>query len=295
MSWPSGALAWRFGGAWFTYAMKIGVTTFMTDEGIRPAMLAKALEERGLDSLFLHEHSHVAVKRETPFPGGGGLPGVYYRTLDPFVALAAAATVTDNLLLGTGVALLVQRDAIHTAKQVASLDLVSGGRAIFGVGAGWSREEMRNHGTDPRTRGTLLNERLAAIKEIWTKDKAEFHGEYIDFDPIFCWPKPVQRPHPPVYIGGDGEAALARVAAHGDGWMPHSVGHPAQVRPQLNRLAEVAGDVPVIVASVSPRSELIAAYAEAGADRVALSLPTQPEAETLRVLDAFAALVSDYR
>jgi len=192
------------------------------------------------------------------------------------------------------VALLVERDVIHTAKQVASLDLVSGGRVIFGVGTGWSREEMRNHGTEPRTRGKLLNERLAAIKEIWTKDKAEFHGEYVDFDPIFCWPKPVQRPHPPIYIGGDGPAALARVAAHGAGWMPHSVRNPARVGPQLNRLAQ-AGDVPVIVAGASPGSELIAAYAEAGADRVALSLPTQPEAETLRTLDAFAALVSDYR
>ncbi|MGW2939010.1 LLM class F420-dependent oxidoreductase [Streptomyces sp. NPDC001156] len=275
--------------------MKIGVTTFLTDEGIRPAALGRALEERGFDSLFLHEHSHVAVRRETPFPAGGGLPGVYYRTLDPFVALTAAGSVTDDLLLGTGVALLVQRDVIHTAKEVASLDLVSGGRVIFGVGAGWSREEMRNHGTDPRTRGRLLNEQLAAIKEIWTKDEAEFHGEYIDFDPIFSWPKPVQHPHPPIYIGGDGEAALARVAAHGDGWMPHSVGHPARVRSQLNRLAEVAGDVPVMVASVSPRPELISAYAEAGVYRVALSLPTQPEAETLRILDALVALVSDYR
>jgi alkanesulfonate monooxygenase SsuD/methylene tetrahydromethanopterin reductase-like flavin-dependent oxidoreductase (luciferase family) len=154
---------------------------------------------------------------------------------------------------------------------------------------------MRNHGTDPRTRGTLLNERLAAIKEIWTKDEAEFHGEHIDFDPILCWPKPVQHPHPPIYIGGDGQVALARVAAHGDGWTPHSVDHPARARPQLNRSAEVAGDVPVIVASVSPSSEFIAAYAEAGADRVALSLPTEPEAETLRTLDAFAALVTGRR
>jgi probable F420-dependent oxidoreductase len=184
---------------------------------------------------------------------------------------------------------------IHAAKEVASLDLVSGGRVIFGVGTGWNREEMLNHGTDPRTRGPLLNEQLTAIKEIWTKDQAEFHGEYIDFDPIFSWPKPVQRPHPPIYIGGDGQAALDRVAAHGDGWMPHSVGHPDQVRSQLTRLAEVAGDVPVMVASVSPTPEFIAAYAEAGADRVALSLPTEPEAETLRTLDGFAALVSDYR
>jgi probable F420-dependent oxidoreductase len=275
--------------------MKVGVTTFVTDEGIRPAELARALEERGFDSLILHEHSHVPVKRETPFLMGGELPRIYYRTLDPFVALSVAATVTDDLLLGTGIALLAQRDVIHTAKEVASLDLVSGGRVVFGVGTGWNREEMRNHGTDPRTRGSLLNERLAAIREIWTNDEAEFHGEYVDFDPIFCWPKPVQQPHPPIYIGGDGQAALARVAAHGDGWMPHSVDDPAEVRPQLDRLTEIVGDVPVIVASVPPRPEIIAAYAEAEADRVVLSLPTEPEAKTLRTLDTFAALVGDYR
>ena len=273
----------------------VGVTTFITDEGIGPAQLARALEERGFDSLFLHEHSHTPVKRESPYVMGGELPRVFYRTLDPFVALTAAATVTEDLLLGTGIALLAQRDVIHTAKEVASLDLVSAGRVVFGVGTGWNLEEMRNHGTDPRTRGTLLNERLAALREIWTKDEAEFHGEYVDFDPIYSWPKPVQHPHPPVYIGGDGEKALARVAAHGDGWMPHAVEHPAQAGPQLDRLTEVAGDVPVIVASVPPRPELIAAYAEAGADRVVLSLPTEPEAETSRTLDAFAALVGDYR
>jgi probable F420-dependent oxidoreductase len=220
---------------------------------------------------------------------------MYYRTLDPFVALTAAATVTENLLLGTGVALLVERDVMHAAKQVASLDLVSGGRMIFGVGAGWSHEEMRNHGTGPRTRGKLLDERLAAVKEIWTKEKAEFHGEYVDFAPIYCWPKPVQRPHPPLYIGGDGQAALTRVAAHGDGWMPHSVSDPAHARPQLDRLAAAVGRVPVIVASVSPAPELIDAYAEAGADHVTLSLPMRTEDETLRILDGFAELARHYR
>lgn len=275
--------------------MKVGVSTFVTDEGTGIAALGRALEERGFDSLFLHEHSHVPVHRATKFPGGGDLPRVYFRTLDPFVALTAAAMVTENLLLGTGVALLAQRDVIHTAKQVASLDLVSGGRVIFGVGAGWSHEEMRNHGTDPRIRGKLLNERLAAVKEIWVKDQAEFHGDHVDFDPIFCWPKPVQRPHPPVYVGGDGQAALARAAAYGDGWMPHSMGDPARVRPQLDRLAEAAGPMPVIVSSVAPAFELLDAYAEAGAGHVTLSLPTRPEADTLYILDAFAELAGGYR
>jgi probable F420-dependent oxidoreductase len=275
--------------------MKVGVTTFITDEGVRPARLAGALEERGFDSLFVHDHSHVPVRRETPFPGRGELPREYYRTLDPFVALTAAATVTRRLLLGTGIALLVQRDVIHTAKQVASLDLVSQGRVIFGVGTGWSREEMRNHGTDPRSRGTLLNDQLAAVKEIWTADEAEFHGRHVDFDPIFSWPKPVQRPHPPIYIGGDGHAALARVAAHGDGWMPHAVHRPDRVRVQLERLAEAAGDVPVIVSGVAPDPELLAAYAGAGISHLALTLPTLPEDDTLRALDALARLADECR
>src|SRR3954452_5945601 len=257
--------------------------------------MARMVAERGFESLFFTDHTHIPVNRETPYPAGTDLPREYFRILDPFIAIAAAAEATDDLRLGTGVCLVTERDPIVTAKQVASADLISGGRVIFGVGAGWNLEEMRNHGTDPRTRGTLLNERLAAIKEIWTKEQAEFHGEYIDFDPIFCWPKPVQQPHPPIYIGGDGQAALTRTAAHGDGWMPHSVDHPDEVRPQLDRLTEVAGDLPVIVASVPPRAELIAAYAEAGADRLALSLPTEPEAETLRTLDTFAALAGDYR
>ncbi len=146
--------------------MKFGISTFVTDEGIRPDVLGAALEERGFDSLFLAEHSHIPVSRESPYPGGGDLPRVYYRTLDPFVALAAAATATSELLLGTGIALLIQRDLIHTAKEVASLDVISDGRALFGVGVGWNREEMRNHGTDPKTRGALIDEQLAALKEI---------------------------------------------------------------------------------------------------------------------------------
>jgi len=182
--------------------MRFGISTFITDEGIRPDVLGRALEERGFSSLFLAEHSHIPVRRESPYPGGGELPRKYYRTLDPFVALTAAAVVTSRLVLGTGIALLPQRDVIHTAKQVASLDLVSGGRVVFGVGVGWNREEMRNHGTDPATRGALMDEQLAALTRIWTADRAEFHGEHVDFDPIHSWPKPVQRPRPPIYIGG---------------------------------------------------------------------------------------------
>jgi probable F420-dependent oxidoreductase len=269
--------------------MKFGIATFVTDDGIRPAVLGKALEERGFDSLFLAEHSHIPVSRETPYPGGGDLPGQYYRTLDPFVALAAAASVTSDLLLATGVTLMIQRDVIHTAKEVASLDLLSGGRVIFGAGVGWNREEMRNHGTDPRTRGALLNEQLLALKAIWTQEEAEFHGEYVDFDPIFQWPKPVRKPHPPVYIGGQSPAALARVAAHGDGWLPIAGTGPAEIRRARARLAELGrDDIPFTVFGANADLRQIEGYAEAGVERVTFMLPTQPEAESLNRLDELA-------
>src|SRR3712207_1947593 len=179
---------------WFNKGMRFGISTFATDEGIAPGALARAIEERGFDSLFLAEHTHIPLSRKSPWPRGGELPRKYYRTLDPFITLTAAAATTERLLLGTGVALVVERDPIITAKEVASLDLVSGGRMIFGIGVGWNREEMENHGTDPRTRGKLTNERIRAMIEIWTKDEAEFHGQYVDFDPIGAWPKPVQKP-----------------------------------------------------------------------------------------------------
>jgi probable F420-dependent oxidoreductase len=277
--------------------MKIGISTFATDEGIAPAALGRALEERGFESLFLAEHSHIPVSRQTPHPLGGELPRGYYRPVDPFVALGAISSVTTGLRLGTGIALLVQRDVIHTAKEVATLDLVSGGRAVFGVSVGWNREEMRNHGTDPRVRGALLDEQLEALKEIWTKEEAEFHGSHVDFDPIFQWPKPVQTPHPPIYVGGNGPAAVARAVAHGDGWLPNAVREPAQVRRQLDLLGEHGGDgVPVTATSASDsRLDVLDAYADAGVERVTLSLPTAPEPDTLRILDNLTDLPGRYR
>lgn len=195
--------------------MKFGISTFITDEGIGAAELGRAVEERGFDSLFIAEHTHIPASRKSPYPAGGELPRIYYRTLDPFVALAAVAAVTQRLLVATGIALVVEREPITTAKDIASLDLVSGGRVIFGVGAGWNREEMRNHGTDPATRGALMDERIRVMREIWTRDAAEFHGEHVDFTPIYSWPKPVQRPHPPIYVGGESDRSLARVAEYG--------------------------------------------------------------------------------
>ncbi|MGI5350715.1 LLM class F420-dependent oxidoreductase [Streptomyces sp. CA-250714] len=267
--------------------MKFGVSTFITDQGIAPAPLGRAVEERGLDSLLIAEHTHVPASRRTPYPGGGDLPDIYYRTLDPFVALSAAAAVTERLLLGTGVALVAQRDPITTAKAVASLDMVSGGRAVFGVGVGWNREEMENHGTDPRTRGRLVDERLRAMRELWTAEKAEFHGEFVDFDPVYSWPKPVQRPHPPLYVGG-GEGAFHRVAALGDGWLANSV-PPQDLGPQIDRMRSIAGrDVPVTVYAASKKPEIVEQYTQLDVERLLFYLPTMPESETLSYLDRLA-------
>lgn len=272
--------------------MKFGIATFVTDESIGPAALGRALEERGFDSLLLAEHSHIPVSRETPYPGGGELPRHYYRTLDPFVALTAAASVTSNLLVGTGVALLIQRDVIHTAKEVASLDLVSGGRMIFGVGAGWNREEMRNHGTNPRTRGALLNERIEALKAIWTHDEAEFHGRFVDFDPIFQWPKPVRKPHPPIYIGGETPAALDRLARHADGWMPRGGTDPAEIRRVRAWLADQGREnVPVTVFASPTDQRTVAGFAEVGVERVTFLLPSLPESTSLSELDRLAEVM----
>ncbi|MFE9627723.1 LLM class F420-dependent oxidoreductase [Streptomyces sp. NPDC006527] len=274
--------------------MQFGVSTFITDQGIRPASLGTALEERAFESLFIAEHSHIPVSRRTPYPGGGELPDVYYRTLDPFVALSAIAAVTRNLRLATGIALVPQRDPITTAKEVASLDLVSDGRVIFGVGVGWNREEMMNHGADPATRGRLTDERLLAMRELWTAEKAEFHGEFVDFDPVYAWPKPVQRPHPPIYVGG-GEGAFRRVAEIGDAWLATNVS-PEQLGPQIERLRTRAGrDVPVTVYAVPDDPGLVEGYIRLGVERVLFNLPTVPEAETVSHLDRLAGVASGFR
>ncbi|WP_328686714.1 LLM class F420-dependent oxidoreductase [Streptomyces caniferus] len=274
--------------------MKFGVATFITDQGIAPAPLGRAVEQRGLDSLLIAEHTHIPVDRRSPYPAGGELPEIYYRTLDPFVALSAAASVTERILLGTGIALVAQRDPIITAKEVASLDLVSGGRAVFGIGVGWNKEEMENHGTDPRTRGRLVDERLRAMRELWTKEKAEFHGEFVDFDPVYSWPKPVQRPHPPVYVGG-GEAAFERVAAFGDAWLANSL-PPQELGPKIDRMRSIAGrDVPVTVYAVSKDPEIVEQYTQLDVERLLLYLPTMPEAETLSYLDELADVAQRFR
>ncbi|MEB3982012.1 LLM class F420-dependent oxidoreductase [Mycobacterium sp. 663a-19] len=267
--------------------MGFGVLTFVTDDGIGPVELGRALEQRGFESLFLAEHSHIPVDAQTPYPMGGPIPPKYHRTLDPFVALVAAAVATEKLVLGTGIALIPQRDPILTAKEVASLDLVSQGRFRFGVGVGWLREEIANHGVDPAVRGWVSDERLWAMIEIWTQEKAEFHGEFVNFDPIYSWPKPVTKPYPPLYVGG-GRASFKRIERLGAGWISMSPSAEALSGP-LDELRGIAGvDVPVINIHMG-KPEDVAGYRDIGVEHVLVELETEPRDQTLRRLDELQA------
>jgi probable F420-dependent oxidoreductase len=276
--------------------VKLGLCVFPTDRGMAPGDLAKAAEDRGFESLFFCEHTHIPVSRETPYPPGGDLPPMYLRSLDLFGALTAAAVMTRTLLVGSGVCLVVQRDPIITAKQVATLDLLSGGRFLFGVGAGWNREEMANHGTDPRTRLRLLGERVRAMRAIWTEDEAEFHGEFVDFGPLWSWPKP--RRVPPVLVGGMGPAVEDRILAWGDGWLAQNVG-PATIDAfavrhrglQDRAAAEGRGGVPVTLFNGSPEPAMLDRYADLGLERVLLLVPDAGAEVVLPHLDRLAALV----
>jgi probable F420-dependent oxidoreductase len=200
--------------------MHFGGAMFFTDYSMSAPELARALEERGFESVWAPEHSHIPLSRKTPFPGGGDLPKPYYDAMDPFVVLAAAAQATKTIKLGTGVALIQQRDAIQTAKLVASIDQVSQGRFLFGVGGGWNQDEMEDHGTVYATRFKRVRESIEAMKEIWTKEKAEYHGEFVNFDPMIARPKPVQKPHPPIHVGGAFPHGARRAIRYGDGWIP---------------------------------------------------------------------------
>lgn len=275
--------------------MKFGISTFINDDTIDPGSLALAVEERGFDSLTIAEHSHIPASRETPFPLGGELPNEYYRSLDPFVSLTAAAVMTSRIELVTAITLLIQRDPIHTAKEVASVDLISEGRFVFGVGAGWNIEELRDHGTDPKTRGALLDERIEAIRALWTEEPAEYHGKYVDFGPAYMRPKPVKKPHPPIFIGGASDATVKRVIRHQAGWI--SLPFPIEaVALRVNQLRDGAGgDVPLVMSSAPPDPDYWRAVDDLGFGQVAILLPTVPRGETLKLLDEFAALVAEYR
>ena len=275
--------------------MKFGISTFVNDDTIDTVTLARAIEERGFESLAIAEHTHIPASRESAYPMGGDLPSIYYRTLDPFVTLAAAAAVTSRIELITGIALLIQRDPIITAKEAASIDLISGGRFVFGVGAGWNLEEMRNHGTDPKARGAVLDERIEAIKALWTDEPAEYHGKYVNFDASYLRPKPVQQPSPPIFIGGDSDATVKRVIRHNAGWISNPNKADA-LRKRIDQMRDGAGhDIPLAMFGTPPQPNYWHAVDDLGFDQVALMLPTLPTDESLRLLDEYAAKVDEYR
>jgi len=273
-----------------------GLTTFPTDTTVGPGELGRAAEEAGFQALLFAEHTHIPVSRETARPGGGDLPQKYWHTLDPFVACTAVATATTTLRMGTGICLVVERDPITTAKEVASVDMISGGRFEFGVGAGWNREEMHNHGTDPDTRFGLMRERIEAMKAIWTQDEPDYHGKHVDFDPIWSWPKPVQQPHPPVLVGGTGPKALDRVLRYGDVWLPNRIAEPGWLQDRIAELRERAGrHFPVTYFGADPTDEFIEAIAEAGVDRALLQLPDKSPDEVLALVEQYAELAARHR
>jgi probable F420-dependent oxidoreductase len=280
--------------------MKFGIAVFLTDDAADPVTVARLVEERGFESLFFPEHTHIPASRRTPYPRGGELPREYSRTLDPFVALSAAATATQRLLLATGICLVIERDPITTAKEVASLDQVSGGRFLFGVGAGWNEEEMENHGTDPRRRFGVMRERIEAMKAIWTEDEAEYHGRYVDFDSIWSWPKPLQKPHPRILVGGNGPKVLGRVLSFGDEWLPNRIGDEEKFFGRVRELQDRAGaagrdPIPVTFSGTPLKRDVIERLAAGGVHRCVFYVPPAPPGEIERHIDERAALVEEVK
>jgi probable F420-dependent oxidoreductase len=277
--------------------MKYGVAIFPADFAIRPDEIARATEERGFESIFFPEHTHIPTSRRSPFVRGGELPAEYSHTLDPFVAIAMAAAATKTLKLATGICLVIERDPIVLAKEVASVDIASNGRFIFGIGGGWNAEEMENHGTVFKSRWKLLRERIEAMKAIWRNDAASYHGELVNFDPIWSWPKPVQKPHPPILLGSHGPRALQRVVRYCDGWLPNcgrGGDLPAQIA-ELRRCAEQAGRDPKTISitafAAPPDARVIEQLEAAGVERSVFFLPPERVDKVMPVLDRYAKLI----
>jgi len=277
--------------------MKYGVYQFSTDYAMRADDLARAVEERGFESLFVPEHTHIPASRKSQWPGGPNLPREYWHTLDPFVSLAAAAVVTSRLKLGTGICLVIERDPITLAKEVASLDHLSRGRVLFGVGGGWNAEEMGHHGTDFGARWKILRERIAAMKEIWTKDEAEYHGKFVSFDKIWSYPKPVQKPYPPILMGGGGPHARQPAAEFDGHWMPIIGRDPIEdgisdLRQRAERAGRDPATVTVSLFGARPDEAKLVAWRDAGVARVLFTLPSAGRDRVLPLLDQYAGLAT---
>ncbi len=276
--------------------MHTGVLMFATDYAIRIDELARETEARGFESLFVPEHTHIPASRRSPF-AGGELPKEYWHTVDPFVGLMAAAAATKTLKVGTGICLIIERDTIVTAKAAATLDFLSNGRFLFGIGAGWNAEEMENHGTVFKTRYQKMREQVLAMKEIWTKDEPKFHGDFVTFDPIWSWPKPVQKGGPPVLLGGESGYTLQRVVDYCDGWFPRGRAHE-KILPGLDELkaraAKAGRDMKTISVSVfgaAPDEAVLDTYRKAGITRAMFRLPSESRDKILPLLDKLATLI----
>ena len=278
--------------------VQFGVTIFPTDYAIGPVEMAMAVEERGFDSLFFPEHTHIPASRATPFPGGGELPKQYWHAHDPFVALGACAAATERIRLGTGICLVIERDPITLAKEIASLDVISGGRVIIGIGAGWNREEMENHGADFAHRWAITREKVLAMREIWNNDPAEFHGDHVDFDPIWCYPKPLQQGGPPIWIGANSKWVFDRVADYADGWMPIGglgSGNMERLREALTAAGRKVEDLDLALFGAPPNAAALAGRIEQGFDHVVLPVPSEGADAVLPILDRYAAVVEEVK
>ena len=277
--------------------MQFGVGMFATDYAIRPDDLAREVEARGFESLWVPEHTHIPVGRKTPYPGGGDLPKEYWHTHDPFVALSAAAAVTKTLKIATGICLLIQRDPITTAKEVASLDFLSNGRFIFAIGGGWNQDEIENHGTDFSKRFGLLRERVLAMKQIWAEDEAEYHGKYVNFDKLWSYPKPVQKPHPPILMGGDSPKTFDRIVEFCDGWMPVGMrlseldGKAKELRQRAQAAGRDPKSISISIFNAKAEKAALDEMERCGAERAVFMVPAADRDTVLPILDSYAALV----
>ena len=279
--------------------MNFGASMFFTDYSMAPGEFAVACEQRGFEIVWAPEHSHIPLTRKTPFIMGGELPKRYYDVMDPFVTLTAAAMATKTITIGTGVCLIAQRDPVQTAKLVASIDQISGGRFVFGIGNGWNQDEMENHGTNFVSRHKLARERVEAMKEIWTRSKAEYHGEFVDFGPMMTWPKPIQRPHPPILVGGAFPYSARRAIRYGDGWMPQVTEYAKtplmDLIPRFRQMAAEAGRDPaamnISIGGQGPDADLIKRYEDLSVNRVSCSLMSEKADTILPVLDTWADII----